>query len=220
MKLPLNLPRARVAGFTLVEAYMGVLVFSLLVAAIVATQFFAARVYTLAATKLTATASGRKVMNALRDQVRGGGVVRVGIYDPAGNTFSLIGIGTNQIGNALVIYTNNPNAQDTNTLGTCYFMNPQASNICSVVVSNDNNMSAIVLPATRVNNIVVYITNYYTFDAEDCSNNILTTYENNRLIHVKFQFCEWEYPLAGVGGGAMYDYYQLQTRVAPRIINY
>jgi hypothetical protein len=37
---------------------------------------------------------------------------------------------------------------------------------------------------------------------------------------VKFQFCQWEYPLAGVGGGAMYDYYQLQTRVAPRIINY
>jgi hypothetical protein len=217
MKLPLNLSRARVAGFTLVEAYMGVLVFSLLVAAIVATQFFAARVYTLAATKLTATASGRKVMNAIRDQVRGGGVVRVGIYDPAGNTFSLIGIGTNQIGNALVIYTNNPNAQDTNTtiLGTIYFMNQQASNICSVVISNN-----AVLTATRANNIVVYITNYYAFDAEDCSNNILTTYQNNRLIHVKFQFCEWEYPLAGVGGGAMYDYYQLQTRVAPRIINY
>jgi hypothetical protein len=38
---------------------------------------------------------------------------------------------------------------------------------------------------------------------------------------VKFQFSEWEYPLAGVvGQNAMYDYYQLQTRVAPRIINY
>jgi hypothetical protein len=77
-----------------------------------------------------------------------------------------------------------------------------------------------VQTSTLANNIIVWITNYYAFDAEDCSNNILTTYVDNRLIHVKFQFCQWEYPLAGVGGGAMYDYYQLQTRVAPRIINY
>jgi len=40
----------------------------------------------------------------------------------------------------------------------------------------------------------------------------------NRIIHIKLQFSQWEYPLAGVGGGALYDYYQLQTRVAPRII--
>ena len=65
-----------------------------------------------------------------------------------------------------------------------------------------------------------YITNYYVFDAEDAFTNILTTYQNNRLIHAKFQFCQWEYPLAGVGAGNLYDYYQLQTRAAPRIINY
>ena len=215
MKLPLNPSRARAAGFTLVEIYVVMALFSLLVIAIIAIQFFAAHVYTLAATKLTATAGGRKVMNDIRDQVRGGGVVQVGIYDPVGNTFSLIGIGTNQIGNALVIYTNNPNMQNTTNLGTIYFMNPQASNVCSVVISN-----SVAQTATLASNIVVWITNYYTFDAEDCSNNILTTYQNNRLIHVKFQFSQWEYPLAGIGNGAMYDCYQLQTRVAPRIINY
>src|SRR5208282_4951046 len=111
-------------------------------------------------------------------------------------------IGTNQIGNALAIYTNNPNAVNSTNLGTIYFMNPQASNICSAVTSN-----GAVLTATLSSNIVVWITNYYAFDAEDCSNNILTTYLNNRLIHVKFQFSQWEYPLAGVGSGAMYDYY-------------
>ena len=59
------------------------------------------------------------------------------------------------------------------------------------------------------------------FDAEDNSNNILTTYDGERLIHVKFQFSQWEYPLAGVvGQNAMYDFFQLQTRVAPRISNY
>jgi hypothetical protein len=95
-------------------------------------------------------------------------------------------------------------------------MNPQASNICSIICSNTT-----ALTATLASNIVVYITNYYVFDSEDAFTSILTTYQNNRLIHVKFQFSEWEYPLAGVvGQNAMYDYYQLQTRVAPRIINY
>jgi hypothetical protein len=214
MKLSLNLPRARAAGLTLVEMCITLLLFSFLVIAIVTIQFFAAHVYTLAATKLTATGAGRKVMNDIRDQVRGADGVDVVIYDPVGNTFSNIPIGTLQIGNAVVIYTNNPNGQNTN-FGTIYFVNTLASNLCSVQCIGTN-----VQTSTLANNIVVWITNYYAFDAEDCSNNILATYVNNRLIHAKFQFCQWEYPLAGVGGGAMYDYYQLQTRVAPRIINY
>jgi type II secretory pathway pseudopilin PulG len=214
MKPSLNLSRARVSGFTMVEMCVVMALFSFLMIAIVAIQFFAAHVYTLAATKLTATASGRKVMNDIRDQVRGADDVEVGIYDPVGNTFANIPIGTPQIGNAIVIYTNNPNGQNTN-YAIIYFVNTLASNVCSVQSISNN-----VQTSTLANNIIVWITNYYAFDAEDCSNNILTTYENNRLIHVKFQFSQWEYPLAGVGGGAMYDYYQLQTRVAPRIINY
>ena len=215
MKLPLNFPRPRIDGFTLVEIFVVSALFSFLVIAIIATQFFAAHVYILAATKLTATAGGRKVMNTIRDQVREGGKVQVGIYDPVGNIFTNIPIGSLQIGNALIIYTNNPNIQNSTNLATIFFMNPQASNICSVVVSNGT-----VLTATLANNIVVYITNYYVFDAEDAYTNILTTYQNNRLIHAKFQFCQWEYPLAGVGAGNLYDYYQLQMRAAPRIINY
>ena len=221
MKLPLNLSRARVAGFTLVEMYVVLAVFAFLMIAIVATQFFAARVFTLAATKLTATAGARKVMNVMRDQIRAASSVQVGIYNPANNSFTNIPIGTPQIGNAVIIYSNNPNATVTfanmgsTNLGFIYFMNPQGSNICSVIYSNN-----AVLPATLVNNIVVWITNYYAFDSEDANTGILTDYKCNRLIHVKFQFCQWEYPLAGVGNGAMYDYYQLQTRVAPRIINY
>ena len=219
MKLSLNFSRARFAGFTVVEIYVASATFILLVIAITAVQFFAARVYTLAATKLTATAAGRKIMNDIREQTREGIQVEVGIYTPANNTFTNIPIGSPQIGNALVIYSNNPNATDASgnpNSGIIYFMNIAASNMCSVAITN-----GVVQTATRVDNIIVYITNYFVFDAEDCSNNILTTYDNNRLIHMKFQFSQWEYPLAGVvGQNAMYDFYQLQTRVAPRISNY
>jgi hypothetical protein len=215
MKLSLNLPRARIAGFTLTEIYIVSVLLLLVVLATTATQFFAARVYTLAATKLTATAAARKALNDIREQIRGGGSVDVGIYDPVAQTFTNMPIGSLQIGNALLIYSNNPNANAT-PWGTIYYMNPQASNICSIICSNTT-----ALTATLASNIVVYITNDYVFDSEDAFTSILTTYQNNRLIHVKFQFSEWEYPLAGVvGQNAMYDYYQLQTRVAPRIINY
>jgi type II secretory pathway pseudopilin PulG len=215
MKLPLNFPRARVAGFTLVEIYVVMALFAFLVIAIVATQFFAARVYTLAATKLTATAAGRKAMNNMRDAIKSSTYVQVGIYDPAGNQFSLIADGSPQIGNALAIYPNIPtnNVTDGYTnFGTVYFMNPQASNLCSVVISN-----GVEWTSTRVDNIIVWITNYYVFNAEDAFANMQTTYSKNRVIRVKLQFSQWEYPLAGVGNGAMYDYYQLQTRAAMRM---
>ena len=154
-------------------------------------------------------------MNNMREKIRGGGDVEVGIFNPATQTFTNLSIGTPQIGNALLVYTNNPNVNAAQW-GIIYYMNQQASNICSVAYSNNT-----VVPGTLVNNLVVYITNYYVFDAEDAYTNVLTTYQNNRLIHIRLQFSQWEYPLAGVTGqNAMYDYYQLQTRVAPRIINY
>jgi len=216
MKLPLNLPRARVDGFTLVEIYVVMALFAFLVAALVATQFFAARVYTLAATKLTATASARKAMNDMRDAIKSSTYVQVGIYDPVGNQFSLIGNGTAQIGNALAIYPNipfNTTNQTYTNFGTVYFMNQSASNLCSVVISNGAEQTA-----TLANNIIVWITNYYVFDAEDAFTNIQTTYSKNRVIHIKLQFSQWEFPLAGVvGQNAMYDYYQLQTRASMRM---
>ena len=212
MKLPTNPSRARAAGFTLVEIYMVVIIFSFLVLAMVTTQLFAARIYTFAATKLTATASARKGMNAMRDQIRQSSQVDVGIYDTTANTFSYIGNGTNQIGNALLIMPTNPGITN---VGTVYYMNQSASNICSVVMSN-----GAVVPATLASNIVVYITNYYVFDAEDAFTNILTTYQNDRVIHIKFQFSQWEYPMASVGNGAMYDYFQMQTRVTRRVMDY
>jgi len=66
-----------------VEIYIVSVLLLILVLAMTATQFFAARVYTLAATKLTSTASGRKIMNDIRDQVRGADDVDVVITIPS-----------------------------------------------------------------------------------------------------------------------------------------
>lgn len=196
-------------GFSLPEMFIVSGVFLVLVAAFVATQLFASRVYTLAATKVTATASARKILNYLRDDIKGAGAVEVGIYNVTNRTYAIVPDGSPQIGNALLISPTN----DLDTLyGTIYFMNPQSSNICSIVIAD-----SVLQPSTLATNIISYITNFYVFDVEDSYTNIFTSYDNGRIIHIKLQFSQWEYPLAGVGNGAMYDFYQLQTRVAQRI---
>ena len=215
MKPALNHPRARNGGFTLVEIYIVAAIFVILVTAMVASQFLASRVYTLAATKLTANASGRKAMNDMRDAIKSSTGVQVGIYNTTANSFSLIANGQPQIGNALAIYPNIPVNTTNNSytnFGTVYFMNQATSNLCSVVISN-----GAITTATLARDIISWITNYYVFDAEDSFTNVLTTYTANRVIHIKLQFSQWEYPLAGVvGQNALYDYYQLQTRASMR----
>ena len=205
------------AGFTLLEAYISTTILIGAVLALTAGQIFALTIYQLAATKLTSTASARKAMNFIRDQIRECSWVDVGIYDTTNNTFSTIAAGNLQIGNAVAVYPSNPNNAVTPTVATVYYMNPAMSNICSVIYSNSS-----VLTSTISTNIINYITNYYAFDLEDSFTNIQTTSGiNNRVIHIKVQFAEWEFPLAGVGGqNAMYDFYQLQTRVTRRVMDY
>ena len=71
--------RRAVRGFTLAEMVITVGVFLFIFTGVmVAVQIFGLRIYTLAATKLVATAGGRKALNQIRDQIREGKMVYVG----------------------------------------------------------------------------------------------------------------------------------------------
>src|ERR1700761_3209722 len=103
-----SLARKSVRAFTLVEMMVSIAVYSLVVLVTVAMQIYAARVYTLAATKLTDTEQARTTMNDVRDQVRGARLFYVGNYVyNTGNPlmdFSPMTNGDPQEGNALMIY--------------------------------------------------------------------------------------------------------------------
>ena len=170
---------------------------------------FAAKIYIIAATKLTATMSARKAMNDIRDQIKQANTAYVGIYNPTTQLFTNIPDGSPQIGNALYI------TNKGTTFATCFYMDQVNSNLSSVQIT------AAGAQMSTLSKIVVYITNYYVFNTEDSYTNTMTTYENDHVFHIKFQFAQWEYPLAGVvGQNAMYDYYQLQTRVTRRLYDY
>ncbi len=208
MKLPALNPAAAGRnfrhGFTMVEIMIAMAIFVLMVGAMVSLQIFGLRVYTLAATKITATTSGREVLNDMRDRIRSAQVVYVGTY--SNNVFSQAQLGTPQQGNAIQIFSTT-NTVDTNN-AIVFYMDP----------ANSTNVMKMV--SSGVETVVAkYMTNYICFQAEDYSQNTLTNYYlDNPVICVTMQFYQWEYPIGYVGGtGAnAYDYYCLNTRIARR----
>ena len=207
--------RRNVRGFTLAEMVITVGVFLFIFTGVmVAVQIFGLRIYTLAATKLVATAGGRQALNQIRDQIREGKLVYVGNCSaPSYSSFALIGATNSQQGNALIIYPT------TNTAWySIYYLDTSTTTNRLIQFNVSNSVT------TYTNTLAKYLTNNIVFDARDWQNNIVTNYQsldNRLLIEVTMQFSQWEYPVAFVGGvGAnAYDYYQLRTRVFRRAWN-
>ncbi|HEY1788521.1 MAG TPA: prepilin-type N-terminal cleavage/methylation domain-containing protein [Verrucomicrobiae bacterium] len=218
--------RQSAQGFTLVEMMVALAVFTLVIMVTLATQVYGTRVYTLAATKLSATTSARMALNDIRDEIRQGQIVNVGNYiwtgnDPAATNFTPISDGNPQQGNALIIYPSSTNA-GTFTLmylqpgsGTNYSLGTPASTNCLILETYRNGALA------QSNDVANFITNQVIFTAQDYENNILTNNVNNRVIQVQMFFSQWEFPIAFIGtnGFNAYDYYRLQTRITRRLFD-
>jgi hypothetical protein len=207
--------RRNVRGFTLAEMVITVGVFLFIFTGVmVAVQIFGLRIYTLAATKLVATAGGRQAMNQIRDQIREGKMVYVGnCSSPINSSFALIGTTNAQAGNALIIYPT------TNTTWySIYYLDTRTTTNCLIQFNVSNSVT------TYTKTLAKYVTNQIVFDMEDWQTHIVTSeqsLDNRLLIRVTMQFSQWEYPLAFVGGVGLnaYDYYQLRTRVFRRAWN-
>src|ERR1051325_1456954 len=88
-------------AFTLPEIMVVMVIFSLMVMTLVAVQLFGMRIHRIAETKLAATASGRKAINNVRDEVREAKLLFVGNGDQ--NSFTKIPDNLQHIGNALQV---------------------------------------------------------------------------------------------------------------------
>jgi len=205
----------RSAAFTLVEMMVSAGIYlGIFVGVMVAIQIFALRVYTLAATKLTATQGARKALNQMRDDIREGKGLLVGNTDNAGNFTPVYGT-AGVSGNALIVYFATNGAPPY----SLYYL--QTNTAGSMSSNNLVCLSVAGVTSNRVN-LACYITNLDVFSAQDylgnvISNNIL----NNQVYGVKMQFYQWEYPIAVIGtnGYNAYDYYQLRTRVCRRALD-
>jgi len=188
------------AGFTLAELLVSTMVFTLIMGAMISLQIFGLRIYTLAATKLLASQSGRLTLGDIRDKLRSCKTVYVGIY--TNSQFSQIATGSPQMGNAIQIF---PTLTTTGSNYIVFYEDPVNTNICMVT----NGVRTVTAN---------FVTNYYCFQAEDYQGNVLTNYQNNPVIKMTMSFVQWEYPIAYVGGNSInaYDFYYLRTRVTRR----
>jgi type II secretory pathway pseudopilin PulG len=203
-------------AFTLVEMLTAAAIYLfILVGVVVAIQIFAMRVYTLAATKLTATQSSRKALNQIRDDIRQAKALQVGQSDNAGNFTAAFGT-NGATGNALQIFST------TNFSGPPYSLYYLQTNTVSGVSSNNLLWVSVTGLASNTVNLATYITNLDVFTAEDYGGNTISNFmQNNQVFKVKLQFYQWEYPIAVIGtnGANAYDYYQLRTKVCRRALD-
>jgi len=206
--------RPDISAFTLVEMMMSVGIYLFIfIGVMIAIQVFGLRVYTLAATKLSATAGARKALNQMRDDIREAKMLQVGNLQTAGSPTTFVAI-TNSVaqGGALQIF------QTTNVgvPNTIYYLD--------TTMSTNFQLKARIATSAGTNTLTLssYITNTIVFDTEDFQGTLLTNnLKNNQVYGVILQFYQWEYPIAVIGGVGLnaYDYYQLRTKICRRAID-
>jgi type II secretory pathway pseudopilin PulG len=207
MKILSHVPSARgsdggpaMRSFTLPEIMVVSAIFFMLLAGLIASQMFGLRLYYVTQTKLAATANARRALDRVRDDVRSGKL----LYIVNGNASSFAHISNNlaHIGNGLLV------CASTNTNNFVLYYRD----------ANDSCLKRVTNGSSQVEVLANYITNQFVFQAEDYRGIVLTNDQNNRVIRLTMQFYQWEFPVAQVGQGAMYDYYQLQSKITRRLI--
>jgi Tfp pilus assembly protein PilW len=212
-----RIQRRRLSAFTLTEIMVSSAIYMVvLIGVIVAIQLYALRVYTMAATKLTATQGARKALNQIRDDIRQSKLIQVGNCTSAGpSSFAAItgtGVAT---GNALQIY-------QTTNLGVPYSIYYLQTNTVGTTSSNTLMACIVTGSSSNIIRLTTYITNSVIFTAEDCyGNTVSNSLKNNQVFTITLQYYQWEYPIGFIGTNALnaYDYYQLRTKVCRRALD-
>ena len=223
--------RTAACAFTFVEMCIAMAVFTMVVAAMVAVQILGLRMYTLAATKLSATEGCRKTLNTIRDQIREANNIDVGICTSTPSFFNSLSTNSSQQGNAVKVYpsvyTNvyNYNATYNTNLYSLFYLDMTDPNNYKMTRFTQASNAANTGFVTNSAVLAGYITNQDIFTAADYNGTPLTneqSWDKREVICIKLQFYQWEYPIAKVGTNVgvnnMYDSYQLRTRITQRAL--
>jgi type II secretory pathway pseudopilin PulG len=187
-------------AFTLPELLTASTLLVLILASALGMHLFGLRMQRIAETKLSATAGARRALNGVRDQIREAKSLQVGNGDAS--DFTPIPDETDQMGNAIQVY---PTTNTANFVR--YYLDSEDQ--CLKSVSSDGGGEVI---------LARFVTNQVAFQAEDFQGNVLQDNQNNRVVRMTLEFYQWEFPVATVGPGCLYDYYRLQTRITRRAI--
>ena len=187
-------------AMTLVELMITTAIFCLSMMACLYVHLFGLRQDELVESKLGASDQARKDFNQITGDIHAAKKWQVGNY--SGGTFTAIGYGTNQQGNALqVSFTNNFNS--------CiqYFF---------TTVGGDNQLCRIHTGDAASTVIASNLTGTLSFTAENQTGAMQTDMQWRYVMHFILQFQQYQYPLTTVGTNSLYDFYKMEFRVTPR----
>jgi len=203
------------SGYTLVELMFAGGIMVLMVLALFAAQLVGFRLGQLVDSKSGSSDASRKAIQNLVKDVRSAKMWKIGNFDSTGTNFVAITNGLLQ-GPALQLN------QTTNgsVFSLYYFTNAGNNNgILMCVKTNSNWISTVICSnLIQLPNDSLCL----NFTAEDYTGNpktisIVNVNNYKNLIHVKLDFCQFQYPLTQVGTNGLYDYYKLEFRVTPHL---
>ena len=190
------------SAFTLVEVLVAMTIMLMALVGVLAVQLFGMKLFELTKAKLGASDDARKAIDLLCTEVRSAKIIKIGNGGPGTLNFAECAPGAPQLGSAIQIYA----TTNTNFFVRYYW-------------NSATNQLERTIKGTAVSTVVAnFVTNRAVFASEDAFGNVLTNNQNNRVISMKLQFYQLQYPITRIGPGNYYDFYQLCTKTTRRAL--
>jgi hypothetical protein len=172
--------------------------FGLVLSGLIGGHIYGLRMLQIVNPKLQASDEARAAVGRMVSDIRAARVIRIGTGTRT--SFSEFAPEIPQQGNSILVFP----SLDTNNY-VRYFLDP----LDNKLKRTTNNTTAVQVMANSVSNLMV-------FTSENHAGQILTNNHDNRVIGVKLEFYQIEYPRTTIGAGGYYDYYQLHTKITRR----
>ena len=193
-------PRLRRGAFTLTEMMCSMALLGIVLTGMIASQLYGMRMFQVVSPKLGASDEARIAVSKLIEDVRSAKLVRIGTGSLT--NFTEFGVDQLQRGNAIQVFP---------TLATNVWARYFWDSLDQKLKRTTNGATAVQIMANSISNALV-------FTSEDYAGNIQSNNHNNRVIGLKLEFYQIQYPKMTVGPGQYYDYYQLHTRITRRTL--
>ncbi len=187
-------------AFTLLEIMVVMTTSLLLIGAVLGSHIYGLRMSARIQVKLSASDDARETLSKLLQDIRSARSLRIG--SGSWSSFTDVAANTNQVGNALQIYP----TVDTNSW-IRYYYDPSDNTLKRSV----NGGSATLVTANSVTN------DYIIFTEQDFAGRTLTNRTPIGVIEVNLSFTKLKDPQVQIGPGNYFDFYQIQTRITPRV---